>query len=120
MTDIDEQIEQTPIADPSLTDEIRNKGGRPKGSSKPKIDWYARREAIWEKMNAAIDSGSPAPGDDKRANCKWGFLLIRKPDTESLVGSVCQDPRELPDGISLIAAEMGGSTSVFIGIRRAV
>ena len=60
------------------------------------------------------------PGDDKRANCKWGFLLIRKPDTESLVGSVCQDPRELPDGISLIAAEMGGSTSVFIGIRRAV
>src|SRR5437899_12134037 len=61
MTDIDEQIEQTPIADPSLTDEIRNKGGRPKGSSKPKIDWYARREEIWDKMNAAIDSGSPAP-----------------------------------------------------------
>src|SRR5437667_12688898 len=60
MTDIDEQIEQTPIADPSTTDEIRNKGGRPKGS-KPKIDWYARREAIWEKMNAAIDGGAPAP-----------------------------------------------------------
>src|SRR6266568_3666636 len=68
-----------------------------------------------------IHCASPRlPGDDKRANCKWGFLLIRKPDTESLVGSVCQDPRELPDGISLIAAEMGGSTSVFIGIRRAV
>src|SRR6266704_1374840 len=61
MNDIDEQIEQTPIADPSTTDEIRNKGGRPKGSSKPKIDWYARREEIWDKMNAAIDSGAPAP-----------------------------------------------------------
>src|SRR5438552_11018775 len=61
MNDIDEQMEQMSIADPSTTDEIRNKGGRPKGSSKPKIDWYARREAIWEKMNAAIDSGAPAP-----------------------------------------------------------
>ena len=61
MSETNGQIEQTPIADPSTTDEIRNKGGRPKGSSKPKIDWYARREAIWEKTNAAIDSGSPAP-----------------------------------------------------------
>src|SRR5437667_2466547 len=61
MSETNEQIEQTPIADPSLTDEIRNKGGRPKGSSKPKIDWYARREEIWDKMNAAIDSGAPAP-----------------------------------------------------------
>src|SRR5207249_9451917 len=61
MSETTEQIEQTPITDPSTTDEIRNKGGRPKGSSKPKIDWYARREAIWKKMNAAIDSGSPAP-----------------------------------------------------------
>ena len=61
MSETNGHIEQTPIADPSTTDEIRNKGGRPKGSSKPKIDWYARREAIWEKMNAAIDGGAPAP-----------------------------------------------------------
>src|SRR5437667_9595929 len=61
MSETDEQIEQTPIAHPSTTDEIRNKGGRPKGSSKPKIDWYARREESWDKMNAAIDGGSPAP-----------------------------------------------------------
>ena len=48
-------------AEPTDQLEPKNRGGRPKGSSKPKIDWYARREAIWEKMNAAIDSGSPAP-----------------------------------------------------------
>src|SRR5436305_11359517 len=35
-----------------------NRGGRPK---KLRIDWFSRREQIWEKMNAAIDSGSPAP-----------------------------------------------------------
>ena len=35
-----------------------NRGGRPK---KLRIDWFSRREQIWEKMNAAIDSGRPAP-----------------------------------------------------------
>src|SRR5438128_247252 len=35
-----------------------NRGGRPK---KLRIDWFSRREAIWDKMNAAIDSGAPAP-----------------------------------------------------------
>ena len=40
----------------------QTKRGRRQGSkNRPKTDWYARREAIWEKMNAAIDSGSPAP-----------------------------------------------------------
>ena len=36
--------------------------GRKLGSrNKEKIDWKARREEIWDKMNAAIDSGAPAP-----------------------------------------------------------
>src|SRR5437899_6281394 len=36
--------------------------GRKLGSrNKEKTDWYARREEIWDKMNAAIDSGAPAP-----------------------------------------------------------
>src|SRR5437588_8684679 len=40
----------------NLDEPVKSKGGRPK-----KIDWYARREEIWNKMNAAIDGGSPAP-----------------------------------------------------------
>src|SRR6266581_6270730 len=42
--------------EPTEQHETRNKGGRPK-----RIDWKARREEIWDKMNAAIDSGAPAP-----------------------------------------------------------
>src|SRR5437899_10411172 len=40
----------------------QTKRGRRQGSkNRPKTDWYARREEIWDKMNAAIDSGAPAP-----------------------------------------------------------
>jgi len=47
------------LPEPETTEpEPKNRGGRPK---KSRVDWYARREAIWDKMNAAIDSGSPAP-----------------------------------------------------------
>src|SRR5947208_11015995 len=44
------------------TDPDQPRRGRKRGSrNKEKIDWKARREEIWDKMNAAIDSGAPAP-----------------------------------------------------------
>ena len=59
MSELEFTPEQT-AEQTELTDQPR-RGRKPGSKNRPKTDWYARREEIWEKMNAAIDSGSPAP-----------------------------------------------------------
>src|SRR5438445_13650868 len=51
----------------SLTPDLTEQPDQPRrrrklaSRNKEKIDWKARREEIWDKMNAAIDGGAPAP-----------------------------------------------------------
>ena len=58
------ELELTPeqTEQPTEPEQTEPRRGRKLGSrNKEKIDWKARREEIWDKMNAAIDSGAPAP-----------------------------------------------------------
>ena len=59
MSELEFTPEQT-AEQTELTDQPR-RGRKPGSKNRPKTDWYARREEIWDKMNAAIDGGAPAP-----------------------------------------------------------